>query len=795
MIWNQYNLFIYFRNLRKERIRLLNLISMAFTLAFALLILFFVEDELSFDRWNENSDHIFRVTTHEKWPAKQFNYATSTHCTGPTLKSEFPEIKSFVRFSRIRNPRVVIESREFDEEKFFYTDSSLFDLFPYKLVEGSREDALSRPYSIVISEDLAIKYFDEQHVLGQTLFMNGEMYTITGIIDNSPKAHLQFNALLSFPQSQTQNTNLTGTSIAYCGEKTVYTYILCHENSNIIKLHSKLPGFYEKYLELEEGYEFNLLFEPMADIHFSNRALENDLPTMNIKYIYIFEVLLVIMLIFSIVNYINLIIGKSLKTGRFIGLNKMYGIRKGQIFSYFISDSLISAMIATLVGLFLLLLIVPGYNDYFNKELHLNILANRHILKNMLALLILVGVVPGILLALIFIPIKPLFILKNQLKKRNRSLQKVFVFLEISLLQIVVLGIIVVNVQLFNLKNTNLGFNKNNIVLIQIQDPELRGKSSLYKDALKKYPGVMEVAASDASVGNVYWIATFHAEIDGQMKAFDIKRLEVDEHFTSLYELELVEGRSFDMDIRTDFNNCLVNEAAVQQLGLGTDVINRRIRFGNNEGGVIIGVVKNFYFTSKHNAIEPLFICLNPHGPYTGTISVKIAPNAIRSTIRNLNQEWNQFSPDSDFSYTLVEDEIKAFYSGEEKVNMVFKWGTLLSFVIVGFGLICFVFFVIEQRIKEISIRKVNGASSHRIVKGILLSEFFKPSIAAFLLVLPVSHFAITGFLRSTMMEASMSWWIYVLTIFVILLTLVLTTSRQLYKAAHKNPVDALGNE
>ena len=168
------NILIYFRNLRKERIRILNLLSMAFTLAFALLILFFVEDELSYDRWNENSDHIYRIATFEKWPAKQFNYATSTICTGPNLKIEFPEIKSFVRFSKIRNPRVVIENREFDEENFYYTDSSVFDLFPYKLLEGSREDALSNPYSIVISAELAIKYFDEQHIIGRTLLMNGE---------------------------------------------------------------------------------------------------------------------------------------------------------------------------------------------------------------------------------------------------------------------------------------------------------------------------------------------------------------------------------------------------------------------------------------------------------------------------------------------------------------------------------------------------------------------------------------------------------------------------------------------
>ena len=788
-------LLIYFRNLGKERVRILNLLSMTFTLAFALLILFFVEDELSYDRWNAHANHIYRVATFDKWPAKQFNYATSTGCCGPALKNEFPEIKSFVRFLKIRDPLVLIGDRKFVEEKFFFTDSSIFEIFPYELMKGSRESALSSPYSMVISEELAIKYFNEENALGRTLLINGENYTVTGIVDNSPNAHLEFNALLSFSQEELRQSNSGSNNIAYCGGETFYTYILTHNHTDIKNLRAKMPGFYEKYMELEEGYDYKLVFEPLADIHFSDKALENDLPTMNLKYIRIFEILLVIILIFSMINYINLVVGKSLKTGRFIGLNKMYGIRKGQIFSYFISDSLINALIASLVGLVILMLILPGYNEYFNKDLNLNVFANKHILKNMISLWMLIGVLPGVLLAFIFIPIKPLFILKNQLVKRNRSLQKVFVFMELSLLVLVVFGVIIVNFQLYNLKNAGLGFNKENIVLIQIRQPELVKKASVFKAALKKYPNVREVAASDVSVGYDYWVATFKVEMEDEMKSFDLKRLTVDEYFTSVYELELLEGRFFNIDRRSDISNCLINEAAVQKLGMGKDVVGKRIHMVNSEEGVIIGVVKNFYFTSKHNEVEPLIICLSPEGLYTGMISVKVAPNALRRSIRDLNHEWIGFSPDSEFSYTLVEERIRAFYGNEERLNLILKWGTLISFLIVSFGLICFVFFVIEQRTKEISIRKVNGASSHEIVKGILLSEFLKPSIFAFLLVLPLSHFLITGFLRATMMELSIQWWIYILTILVILLTLLLTTSRQLYLAANKNPIYALNSD
>ena len=789
---------IYFRNLRKEITRILNILSIGLTLAFALLILFFVEDELSYDSWNKNKSNIYRVATFEKWPAKRFNNATSTVCTGPTLKSEFPEIKSFVRFAKIRNPNVLIGNQGFNEEKFFHADSTLFEIFPYELLAGSRENALSEPHSIVLTEELADKYFNKQNSLGKTIRMNEVDYTITGIIRSNSKSHLQFNALLSmlpFSQNEERQAIFSSNRIAHCGGKDVYTYILIHENTDIEQVSAKLSGFYDKYVDLEEGYEYNLVFESLTATHFSDKKLENDLPTMNIKYIYIFEILLVIILIFSIMNYINLVVGKSIKTGKFIGLNKMYGIRKGEIFTYFISDSLLNAFIATIIGLLLLMVIIPHYNEYFSKNLSINMLENKHVLNNIISLWMVIGVVPGFILALIFIPLKPLFVIKNQLVKRNRSIRKIFVFLEISLLTIVVLGIIIVNIQLYNLKNRHLGFNKENIVLIYIKNPDLVKKANLFKNALQKYPDVLEVAVSDISVGDDYWISTLFADVDDHMKSYDLKSITADENFADLYQLEIIEGRSFDRDKRTDFNNCLINEAALLKLGLGSDVLGTRIRVRQRDDGVIIGVVKNFYFTSKHNEIEPLFIYLAEEGGYTGTISVKISSNEMRGTLRNLNDEWKSFSSNADFNYALVEDKIKAFYGSEERLNVVLKWGTVLSFIIVSFGLICFIIFVIEQRIKEISIRKVNGASTYRIIQAILLNEFLIPSVVAILLILPLSHLVVKGFLQSIVTDLSISWWIYVLTIIVIFFTLILTTFYRLYKAANKNPVEALSNE
>jgi len=789
---------VFYRNLRKDRTKILNIFSIAITLAFVLLILFFVEDELSYDRWNVNLKNIYRVATYEKWPAKKFNSATSTFCIGPTLKGEFPEINTYVRFIKIRNPHVVVDQRDFKESHFYYADSSLFDVFPYELVAGSREYALSEPNSMVLTEELAEKYFNRNNPVGSRIRMNGEEYTITGIIHNIPNSHLKINAVVSLfnpIKNQQQEVDVSNKSISNCGPKEVYTYILTYENIKIQELALKLPSFYEKHLNLEEGYEYNLVFEPLAEIHFSDDKLESDLPTMNRKYISIFEILLLIILVFSIINYINLMVGKSVNTGKYIGLHKLYGIRKREIFTHFIFDSLLNTIIATVLSVLLLIIILPRYNEYFDKSLSINVLANQHAIINIVALWIILGALPGIILSLIFMPIKPLFILKNQLQKRNRFVRKVFVFLEISLLTIVVFGIILVNAKLFYLKNTDLGFNKEDILILPIKDPDLVKKANVLKNAFRKYPGVLEVAVSDISVGDDYWVSTLHVDNDNQMESFDMRSMIVDEDFCDLYQIELASGRTFSKGIATDINNCLINEAALLKLGLGSDAIDRRIRISKRDAGVIIGMVKNFYFTSKHNAIEPLFIYLAQEGDYTSTMSVKLASSVRRGTIRDLKNEWNSFSPNEEFNYSLAEDKIKAFYSNEERLSLVLMWATILSFLIVGFGLICFILFIIEQRTKEISIRKVNGASSTRIVKSILLNEFLFPAAAAILVIFSLSQLVLERMVKSIVTDLSISWWTYIATIVVILLTLILTTVYQLYKAANRNPLEILNSE
>jgi len=784
----KYNLKMYIRSLRKEKTRTLNILSIAVTLTFALLILFFIEDELSYDKWNGNKKNIYRVETFEKWPAKTFNKATSSKSIGPNLKNEFPEIRSFVRFAKIRSPRIEIENTDFIEEDFYFADSSVLSIFPYKLIAGSPKSTMSKPGSIVLSQDLAHKYFDESNPLGKTLIVNGQIYTLTGIMDSSPKAHLSCNALLSMSDSTASNN-----SVSHAGE--VYTYVLTQENTNIKKLSAKLPGFYSKYITLEDGYDYMLMFEPLSSVHFSAKKLENDLPTMNITYIYIFEVLLVIILVFSCLNYINLVVGNSVKTGKFIGINKIYGVKKGQIFTHFISDSLLNVTLALCISLLLLIIIIPQYNLYFDKNLNTNIFTNHLVLTNILFLFILIGVIPGIILASIFTSIKPLFILKNQYVKRSASVRKVFIFLEISMLIIVVFGIIVINFQLFNLKNTNLGFDSDNILLIKIKERELIKSADVLKDAFKKHPEVIDVASADAGIGDDYWIASFNVEVENEMKYFELKRIVVDENFADLYDLEFVKGRTFDSSTGTDIQNCLINEAAALKLGLGNSILNSRIKLPGKDEGIIIGIVKDFYFHSKHNEIEPLFICLAEKGGYTPLISVKIAAGQHSKSIQALSKEWKDFSPNTEFSYTIADEKIKSFYRNEERLNTVFKWGTVLSFSIVCFGMICFVLFIIEQKSKEISIRKVNGASTFYIIKSVLLNEYLSPVLISIVTVLPISFFIIKKSIQSMVTEVTISWWVFILTIFTILITLFATTFFQLYRASNKNPIEALRNQ
>ncbi len=410
-----------------------------------------------------------------------------------------------MRFLKIRDPKVLINDEEFKEEMFFFTDSSFFEIFPYKLISGSQEDAMLYHGSIVISNELSKKYFNDINPLGETLSVNGIDYTITGIIDNTPKSHFAFNALLSMQPitklHQLQESDLNVEGISNREEETVYTYILTNHKVRTELLGAKLKSYYSRFSVKEYSYQITL--QPLPGIHFNDKKLENDFPTMDKKYIYILVVLLVIILVFNTLNYINLMIGNSLKTGRLIGLNKLLEKRKRQIFTYFISDSFLNAVMAIIISILLMSFIIPHYNEFFNKNLTLNILANKSILKNILILLAIIGIVPGMILGFLFIPTKPFLIHKNQLVKRNVLIRELFVFLEISLLISVVFGIITISFQLHKLKNKNLGFNEKNIALIHIQNPVLAKNALIFKNRIKENRNVFQLASSDVSVGVV----------------------------------------------------------------------------------------------------------------------------------------------------------------------------------------------------------------------------------------------------------------------------------------------------
>jgi len=247
--------------------------------------------------------------------------------------------------------------------------------------------------------------------------------------------------------------------------------------------------------------------------------------------------------------------------------------------------------------------------------------------------------------------------------------------------------------------------------------------------------------------------------------------------------------------MRTDIQNCLINEAALHKFGLENSAINNRIRLLGKEEGVIIGVVRDFYFHSKHNEIEPLIICLAEEGGYTPLISVKFAKGQEENTIQTLSNEWEKFSPNSAISYTLAEEKIKSFYRNEERINTVFKWGVVLSFSIVCFGLICFVLFIIEQKSKEISIRKVNGASTYHIIKSVLLDEYLAPISISIATMLPLSYFLIEKGVQTMVTDVTVRWWMFILTIILVLLTVLATTFIQLYRASNRNPLEALRYE
>ena len=785
---------------RNKTYSFINISGLAVGMAACLLILLYVEHELSYDRFHEKSSQIYRVVYQSPghFYMGRDHVAVTSAPLAPALMNEFPEVIHATRIYKQslfgRGELLSYEDKRFYENRFYWGDANIFNVFSFPLVRGNPETALQEPHSIVISEKMASKYFGDQEPLGRVLtYDNKHDFIITGIMKDVPdNSHLQFDFLASFSFLQEINKYIDN-----WGNKSYYTYVLLDKNTSRVEFEKKISTLVEKYrgedFRSENRTPLIYYLQSLSSIHLQSHLNFEIEPTANIQQIYLFVVIGFIILIIGCINYMNLSTARSVNRAREVSLRKVAGAQRHQLIWQFIGESLILSLIALFLAAVLVELFLPIFNSFIDKNIQSKYFDNPEYLITLLGLGIVVGLIAGSYPAFFISSFKPATVLKGELKSGSKGtlFRNILVVAQFLTSIIFIISTIIIYKQTEYIKYKNLGFNREQVIVIPFRHASISGNPESIKNELLRNPNIRGVTFSSWLPNN---IKTLRGPITWEGKDEDAKidfyHVEVDHDFIDMFEIELAEGRNFSKEYSTDRQEYILNETALERIGWET-ALDKQFGLGGSEVGSVIGVVNDFHFHSLHFEIEPLMITL---GEWQSYISVKTYIHNISETINYLETTWKKYLPEHPIEYFFLDDDFEKMYQSEIRLAKAFRYFTFLAIIIASFGLFCLASFTTEQRTKEIGIRKVAGASVGQIV-GLLCKEFIILVLIANVIAWPVAWYAMSRWLENFAYRIDLGLGTFILAGLLALVIALATVSYQAIKAATANPVEALRYE
>lgn len=787
----------------------LNILGLTIGLAAFIFIFIYVSDEISYDKHNEKHTRIHRIESDFKIGTKHDKFAIVPIPMGPALKLEYPEIEEFVRFRELDNALFIYNDKEYYEDNFFYADSTVFDVFSTKLLVGDTKKALVEPNTCVLTNKIAIKYFGKENAIGKVIESgSGRQYKVTAVIENLPEnSHLKFEGLLS-----------TSTLAKAVGEEEfnsmeperfwnigVYTYILMNENSSIQSIHNKFPEFYDKYMKsVGESFNasFSLLSTPLSEIHL-NSNLASDLPTGNSSYVYIFSIVAIFILLLAAINYMNMATAQSSTRSREVGMRKVMGAEKIQLIGQFLSESVILSFIATVLAIFAVNLLLPDFNNLTGKDLVWLEVLNPTTIGIILGVGLIIGLLSGSYPSFYLSSFMPLNVLKGITSSSGKPkllLRRGLVVIQFFIAIVMIIGTFVVSDQLSYLKNKDLGFDKDNLVVMELQDSVFRSKIEVFKEALLQSPTIERVSNSTGVPGEVNWIQVMLVEQETEMKEYVIILIQCDYDMPRLLDLEFLEGRDFDKNMRTDDSMAvIINETAARQFGWLDNPIGKKITYGmeldktGGRGLKVIGMVKDFHFNSLHNKVEPIIMFISRVPRFL--VTARVSDGELKPALEHIEKCWKDGGAERPFNYTMITNLQEEMYEAEEKISTIFLIISSLTVFIALLGLFGLSSFTAEQRTREIGIRKVNGATVFDILI-LLFKEFFWLLTIAFVIAVPVAYWRLSIWLETSFMYYTDIHWYSILLAGVLSIVVgLLTISFHVIKVASSDPVEAIKYE
>ena len=795
------------RNLRRNKLySVLNITGLAIGITCCMLILLYVQDELSYDRFHEKSTRIYRATTHFVLKDRIMDFASTAHVQGPMFKEAYPEVENYVRFNSYGSRRMIrYEDVSYAEEKFIWVDNSVFDVFSFNLIKGNPKEALTKPNMVVITEDIAEKYFGDQDPIGKNLRIhNDELYMVTGIVENIPtNSHIRPDFLASFITLDLQPTGNAAADLV--NNVDYYTYLLLEEGADYKALEQKFVGFIEKYLSpliSSIGGSARYDLQPLTSIYLHS-DLENELErTGDIAYVWLFSGIGLFILLLACLNFMNLSTARSANRAKEVGLRKVVGAQRAQLIKQFIGESMILTFIAILLSLFLVFFTLPIFNNISGKNLAMTYLSNPVLLLGLFGFFIIVSLIGGSYPAFFLSAFRPVEVLQGRLRRgaKNSVLRIALVSLQFTVSIVLIIGTLIVNKQLNYVRNKNLGYDKDHIIALRIRNEETQKRHEALRNALLTNPNILSVSASSSLPLGQNSFSAHHIAGQPLSEMIMLHTQIVDEHFIDTYNMEIVEGRNFSRDFPTDLQEAIiVNEATVRKLGWQDEALGKEIdalmSMTEMKTYRIIGVIKDYHFLSLHEEIQPLVLYnANPYGGDYYRMSLRVRPENIQGTIGFLRSKWREFDSQYPLEFAFLDDQYDALYRAEERLGKLFGYFTALAILIGCLGLFGLSAYSAEQRTKEIGIRKVLGATTSNVTM-LLVREFTKWVLLAVLIAWPVGYYIMNTWLQNFAYRIGLGVDTFLLAALLALVIAIMTVTYQAVKAAVANPVESLKYE
>lgn len=791
-------LLIALRNLKKDIwYNLVNILGLTMGITFSLFLIFYIKDELGYDKHHENANRIFRINSYIQEKDKNTDWALTQFPLGPTLKKDYPEVEEQVRF--ISRERTLFKSGEnsFYETKAYYVDSNIFNVFTHKFIEGNAAMALNEPFNIVISKTLAEKYFGKKtSAIGKTLRTVYDVYKVNGVIADVPKnSHIRYDMLISM--STWLRSNHGGQD--NWGSFGNFTYVLLKPGTNAEAFNNKLGDVYKKYVDpLIKQFNISMRYDlqNIAAIHLHSNLQYEPEELGSMSYIWIFSAVAFFMLLIACINYMNLTTARSARRAKEIGIRKVTGSSKRQLVVQFLGESLLTSLIAVLLSVLLVILLLSTFNTISGKAFTTANLFQSSNLLLLMGVVLFTGLVGGSYPAFYLSSFNPVGILKGALSKAsgNINLRRTLVVLQFSISMIMLICTWVVYSQLSFLRKKDLGFNKDQVMTVTVNTGEdERGKIFAMNNDFRGLPGVKEVGAGNSYPGapnvnlNLFSIETKNGYTDKAVECYG-----VDETYFNTLGIKLVKGRNFSGPADT-LHSITVNEAMVKQFGWD-EAIGKRVKFPGDTSGTyfeIVGVFKDFNQKSLYNPIAPLLLFYSPNG---NVIQLKMDATNIKTSISNVTTIWKKYFPQLPFEYKFLDEDFNSQYVADQKRGKIFAAFSILTIIITCLGLLGLTAFTTQQRQKEISIRRVLGASTVEVVSMITRNYLLLALIAA-VISFPVAWYFMSNWLKIFPYNTGLSIMPFAASAIVILITAVATAGFHSAKAALTKPAKSLKTE